>query len=585
MTEVAIFISEYLATLGIDAGRKKFLERIDESKLRTALQSYIQKQHKYNKMCSMAEEVDFEGLSEFVKNNLLDDVTNRVFSPKRKVRGEARNHAIAEAISYAKANTDEARKRVAIFVSDSIDIIRAFYKSGFSRRDYILASEITATLDESIDDAANNISKTIEKTVQDSENRLTEKIDHLQQNNTDGMLFSIDKAIKMVESGEISYVGSGIQKVLNHISIMHPLYPLYGYDFSEGMVKSKPLTKDARALYPSRMTVSGKVKMDLNNEDNDNFDPLDYSYRHQKPLMMEVSKAVKYLGDVIDPVQDDVKGIEGQTLIAYPPEFPPAFPCSIKVGNEAFFEYVLLRTQEIEDDGTCVIGNREQKGSFYFEVRINPKNMSKPDFKISMNQAENKDLLNYVRFMAALKRDRDIHIYVLSEHKDLIAGTINQVNYKSGFETLEAEIDFLERICDIEKYFDVKLNINGEISENDYEIIVQVSELVRNEEVIGSWTEASFTGIIDNHFREELIKMKNDESELSYVGTYGVVIFDANIEFKYMRSYKTAKIKDFEKIKKKVAVLEDGDSIKITMIPGNSNIVIDTLHIPDQMSK
>ena len=75
--------------------------------------------------------------------------------------------------------------------------------------------------------------------------------------------------------------------------------------------------------------------------------------------------------------------------------------------------------------------------------------------------------------------------------------------------------------------------------------------------------------------------MKNDESELSYVGTYGVVIFDANIEFKYMRSYKTAKIKDFEKIKKKVAVLEDGDSIKITMIPGDSNIVIDTLHIPD----
>ena len=80
--------------------------------------------------------------------------------------------------------------------------------------------------------------------MQDSENRLTEKIDHLKQTYTDGMLFSIDKAIKMVESGEISYVGSGIQKVLNHISITHPLYPLYGYDFSEGMVKSKPLTKD-----------------------------------------------------------------------------------------------------------------------------------------------------------------------------------------------------------------------------------------------------------------------------------------------------------------------------------------------------
>lgn len=48
MTEVAIFISEYLTTLGIDAGREKFSERIDESKLRTALQSYIQKQQKYN---------------------------------------------------------------------------------------------------------------------------------------------------------------------------------------------------------------------------------------------------------------------------------------------------------------------------------------------------------------------------------------------------------------------------------------------------------------------------------------------------------------------------------------------------------
>lgn len=48
---------------------------------------------------------------------------------------------------------------------------------------------------------------------------------------------------------------------------------------------------------------------------------------------------------------------------------------------------------------------------------------------------------------------RKLHIYVLSMKKDFIARNIGQVNYNTGFPSLEQEVDFLKRICAIEDYF------------------------------------------------------------------------------------------------------------------------------------
>ena len=38
-----------------------------------------------------------------------------------------------------------------------------------------------------------------------------------------------------------------------------------------------------------------------------------------------------YLGELKDPNQKDAERLVGSTVIATPPKFPPAFPCSIKI--------------------------------------------------------------------------------------------------------------------------------------------------------------------------------------------------------------------------------------------------------------
>lgn len=157
------------------------------------------------------------------------------------------------------------------------------------------------------------------------------------------------------------------------------------------------------------------------------------------------------------------------------------------------------------------------------------------------------------------------------------------MGYKTGFASIDEEIDFLDRICAIEDYFNVRLNPAGKISEEEYQSVIHISDLVRKDMVCTTWSEMTFTGILDRHFREELIAMDTELYMFSYVGTGKIELFGASFDFKFMRSFKCAYMVDYEKVKKKAEVLDDGDSIKITFRAGKDNTAIDTLNIPDKL--
>lgn len=565
-------VKEYLAELALDAGKNQFKNRVDEQKLKSALMNYIARQQKYNEICTLAEEIDFQGLVEYIDQNLLDAVNNRLFAPNRKNRGQARTSIITAAITYSKAETNQAKQRVTKCISTCLDIIRGFYVSGISKKDYFLASEVVDAVREDT-----------QETVEESTQAILSRLNSMERSLANGSLFSIDKATQLAETGDLSTIESGVTKVLDHISLTHPLYPHFGYTYVGEKLKSKALTQNAKELFPPRYVLTGAVRFGNTYYTDSDKDPLDYAYRHQLPITMEVSKAVKYLGDIPDPIQSEVEGLSGKVVLAVPPKFPPAFPCSIKVGSTVFFDYVLLRTQEILDDGTYIISNRDQDIHFHFEVRINPKRPSKPDFKISMNLANNHELLNYIRFMKTLSEEKDLHIYVLEAGQDIIAGYINDMEYRTGFTSVDEEIDFLDRICAIEDYFKVELTPAGTISADEYHCVIQISDLVRNNEVNITWSEMTFTGILNQHFREELMTMDKELHMLTYIGTGEVNLFGAVFAFRFMRSLKCAHIVDYEKVKKKAEVLDDGDTIKITFRAGEDSSAIDTLNIPDSM--
>lgn len=73
-------VGDYIAGLGLDAAKQHMESKIDEHKLKYALKEYIESERKYNDLCTMAEECDFQGIVEYITQELLADVENR-FSP------------------------------------------------------------------------------------------------------------------------------------------------------------------------------------------------------------------------------------------------------------------------------------------------------------------------------------------------------------------------------------------------------------------------------------------------------------------------------------------------------------------------
>lgn len=131
----------------------------------------------------------------------------------------------------------------------------------------------------------------------------------------------------------------------------HPLYPDYGFTFDGNILKSTPLSTDAQQRYPAKLNFKGKIRVGECYFNDTTVDPMDYAYRHQLKLVMSVREAVKLLGNRPDPIQTEATKFIGKDIIAIPSEFPEAFPCSIKVGEKTYFDYILLRTEEILEDG------------------------------------------------------------------------------------------------------------------------------------------------------------------------------------------------------------------------------------------
>lgn len=579
-------VGEYLAGLGLDAAKQHMGSKIDEHKLKCALKEYIKSQRKYNDICTMAEECDFQGLVEYITQELLDDIEQRFFSVSKDARRKAHEEIISKAVIYSKASADEAKKRVSRLVAASLEIIHQFFKKRISVSDYLVAAEIVDAVDENTTQAVKSAASDIQHTVLETKKELSDQLDLMKQSIVNGSLYSVENMSQMAAASQFSQIEKNFKKLLAGMSLEHPLYPDYGFTFDGDLLKSTPLSAEAKQRYPARLYFKGTIRVGDHYFNDATVNPMDYAYRHQLKLVMSISEAVKLLGNRPDPIQTEAAQFVGKDIIATPPEFPEAFPCSIKVGEKTYFDYILLRTEEILDDGTYVIGNREQTdATIYFEVKVNPENPRKEDFTVNIANANNHELLNYARFMDELAQVKDLHIYALNARKDFVAGIINSVNYETGFYSVSEEIDFLKRVCAIEDYFHVEMDISGDISEEEYRCVFRISELIFNEKVELTWTEASFTGVLRAEFRKELENLDAPIAMLSYVGVCAVNLFGAEFEFQYMRTFRCAVMPELDRIKRLVSCLEDGDPIKIKIVPGDDRSAFDTLHIPEKIER
>ncbi len=134
------FFVEYLAELGLDAGKDYLIDRKKDAELKKCIQDYIEIQNNINEMHELAEEIDFQGLAGYMSSELLLDVRIYLFG-KKSDREAMKKTIVSKAYSYSKADDRRKRDRVERLINGSLDILCNFYRMQIDKTDLFLSAE------------------------------------------------------------------------------------------------------------------------------------------------------------------------------------------------------------------------------------------------------------------------------------------------------------------------------------------------------------------------------------------------------------------------------------------------------------
>lgn len=546
------YLKDYLVGLGLDAGKDFVVAKKTEVDIKQKLQDYIERQSKFNRLSTMAEEIDFQGWAEYLEDDFVEDVKKRLFGNLRE-RTVARKEIVNKAIVKAKAEDKEAKKRVAKLMNDAVDILRNYYKSELSHGSLMLAARVEDTITEKIQSSADEIKDVVREEIQRN------------------IPFSTDHYLQMIQTGDFKGVEQNLKRLLNVLSNEHPLSPDYEFVYNGTQFLSKPKTEEAQKKHPPRFLCKAEIKVGEHYVDEISPEITEYANRHQFKITIDIQEAEKLLGDIPDPIQTEAEKIIGAKAVIEPVPFPPAFPCAIKLDGQTEYEYVELRTEEILDDGVIVISNREQQNT-HMRIRMNVNFETKTvSFKMRTENATNRELFQYVRFMKRAMDGAKLTIYVLSLGKEMVQGDLSNCDYEGGFESIEEELAFLEGIVAMEDYFHTNIEVPEEIYDNDLALIKYVGSLLKGEECTSEWTGLNFGLTVNEQLRQKKEMFDNKPSNIAFVGEANVHLYGEVYPLQVIRRYQCAKLKDADTTTKMIDLLEDGDHIDIKYIPATED--------------
>lgn len=544
-------VKDFIVNLGVEAVREKITDISVEVQVKEHIADYLSRQQKINMNVSREEEIDFCELSEYIKTDLLEDVKLRLFGNKSE-RRSARQTILFKSVSFSTTNTQISARRTMKIIGDAIDILRAYYRKRINRGLLFIATEIEETV-------VSENEKTRALVVAESKN--------LEAVIRDDRMLSVDSSLQKIDAGNTAQLERQLGKYMNAISAGHKLFPDFGFRMTtENKMVSVPLTDEARIKYPENFKIIA-TGAKIGNLPIDVIDKtiFDQAYRRQLPIYIDVQKATKYLGTILDPVQAEAEKMTGGQMIVYPPQFPPAFPCNVSVGSDVVVPYLLLRTRELLDDGSVIIDNEEQQNfNFHVSLHLFPKTQ-KLTFTVEPETTSNNESLQYRRFLKRILSGEQVIVNVLSLNEQFIRGTVD----KRDIGLLDEEIEFLEKIVMLEKYFCTPINIPEVIKYEDHILIDRICELIQGG-FTGSWDKFDFKFVVSIETKERIMSLSDTAYTLAYSGKTAFYLFDQEFTIPIFREIEAAKVENLNCLKKKVEVLDIGDEIKVTYVPGVS---------------
>lgn len=565
-------LSEYLVSLGLEAGKNHFKDRFEEKRIQSKLKSYIERQRKYNEMCTLAEEIDFEGLIEYIRQQLMFDVEKRLFGRKQE-RGSARESIVSCSVEYSKANTSETRKRVVRLVTTAIDIIFDFYRSEVDKKDLLLVAEIEDTVTEEIQNLKMHIE---ENTNSKMETIKKEIIEEVRNSKVSVRNQDITAAI-FQEKGN----SEGLKYVLNcaagAVQYSHPLSPYYetAVEMKGGVahVKSVPAIPEAKERYPQ--TVQAQIKVPVPKGSTFN-KLLQRAYISQTPLDIEMMEMKKMLGETVDPFQNDFqkKWKEMQYRIV-PSELPPPLECILGIqGYKEIFAITLAFQPVNPDEHIIVLSNQDYNEEIQISLTYHGDSR-RTDIRYAFHGDNWKQFAKFIKFMLSAKQGNNLYINTTVGNSTLFFANLLEPLYGQEYECLSEYLNLIKDIMLIEAQFDISLNPAVELQEDDFEMIKFLADSIKGVARKCTW-DKFIVSAVPIPVREEtnLSEVFIKETSVHYVERINIIIQDQTItDVPVEVVLNSAKFENpqtviaaYEKIKETTT---NDLRIEISMIPGS----------------
>lgn len=132
--------------LGLDIIKDRILDKRQKTRLIERLEEYLNHQRKMNVTVYLDEEIDFQGLANYIRRNAISDMKQIIFAESLQARKEARVSFQKKASYYAQTHCPKAEKRVQKITKQCCSILRKFCREQVNKNLLYLANEIEDTI-------------------------------------------------------------------------------------------------------------------------------------------------------------------------------------------------------------------------------------------------------------------------------------------------------------------------------------------------------------------------------------------------------------------------------------------------------
>ena len=387
---------------------------------------------------------------------------------------------------------------------------------------------------------------------------------------------------KLLKSGRVQEASERLEDLRKKIMGKHIYAPYWYWDIEKLpngrlQIVSKPSSKEALEKYPRKLVFKPVLP------EGENIQKIVWdAYCNQK----EVSINVRWFKDIIgDHIVFEQEAEEGNIrFVISPKPFPPPQPVKIYFRRGTFYlNYVELGLSKILNEHTVLLTNEKQQNrNFLVIIEMNLRE-KKSKFNITLEENYKNDVESVLAFYRMVLDSFNgniqpvVQLYKTDEF--LIKGEIGTWEFKSENDSVSQEeikrvIKILEDLLEIEEYFDIKFDYPNQIGPKELQKITLLNKAIKGEKVTGKYNnmELFFHSIYDKEGFVNLIKDNNGENVTLKISPYEIDLFGRTCKFKEsIITLHNAVIKDPEKIRRKLNDLEEGEVIKVVLVPVNDN--------------